>query len=84
MSSDESNFLDESDKLGSDSRSSGTYYFCSFHLRDEESVDGVLGSIVFTPIGVECVSGVFASTILSPTGVESKGGQLLAIFWRSN
>ena len=75
---------DESDKLGSDSGSSGTYYYCNFSLRFDESVVGVLGSNVFAPIGVESKGGIFASDVFVTTVVELKGGQLLAIFWSSN
>ena len=62
LSLDESDSLDdESDKLGSDSGSSGTYSSRAFSLRAEESVVGVLGSGVFAPIGVNSVAGIFAS-----------------------
>ena len=38
LSSEKSYLLiDDSDELWSDSRSSGTYYFCAFYLRFEES-----------------------------------------------
>ena len=59
---------DESDKLGSDSGSSGMYYFCAFFRFDESIVSvNVLGYVVFTPIRV-----------------EPKVDQLLALFWSSN
>ena len=45
---DESDSLnDESDELGYDSRSSGTYSFRGFYLRFYESVVGILGSDIF-------------------------------------
>ena len=50
----------------------------------EDSVVGILGYAIFAPIGVDYVVGIFASDVFVPTGVESKGGRLLAIFWRSN
>ena len=54
LSSDKSNSLDDdSDKLGSDSVSSVTYYFCAFSLHFYKSIVSVLGSIVFAPTGVE-------------------------------
>ena len=63
MSLDESDLLDdESDKLGSDSRYSGTYSFRAFYLR----FDDYIGSVSVL------VSGIFA-----PTGVQSKGSILL-------
>ena len=58
-SSDESDSLDdESDKLGSDCVSSGTYYFHAFSLRFYDSI----GSVSVLRYG-----------IFLPTGVESKG-----------
>ena len=42
LSLDESDSLDdESDELGSDTRSSGTYYFCAFSLYFENSAVSV-------------------------------------------
>ena len=58
LSSDESDSLnDKSDELGSDSGSSGMYYFCAFSLRFDESVVRVLGSDVFAPTGFESKGG---------------------------
>ena len=55
---DESKFLDdESEKFGSESGSSGTYYFCAFTLNAEYSVAGVSASDVFAPIGVKSKGG---------------------------
>ena len=60
LSLDVSDSLDnESEKLGFYSRSSGTYYFHSFYFRFYESVVGVLGSGVFTPMGVDSKVGIF-------------------------
>ena len=65
LSLEESDFLnDESNKLGYDSSSYGTYSFRAFPLRVEESVAGVLGSKILAPIGVEYVSDVFTSYVL--------------------
>ena len=48
LPSDESDLLDDDyEKLGSDSGSSGTYYFCAFSLHFDESVVSVLGSDIF-------------------------------------
>ena len=59
MSSEKSDYLnDETDKVGSDSGSSGTYSFCAFYIRFDESI--VSGSVL-------------GSDILGPTRVESKG-----------
>ena len=70
LSSDKSDFLDnESDKLGSDSRSSSTYSFCVFYLRFEMSIVGVSGSGVFSPIGVESKGVIFAYDVFVPIGV---------------
>ena len=70
LSSDESDSLnDKSDELGSDSGSSGMYYFCAFSLRFDESVVSV---------------SILESGVFSPAGVKSKGGRLLALFWCSN
>ena len=53
LSLDESYLLDdESDKIGSDLGSFGTYSFHAFSLRFEVSVVGVLGSGIFAPTGV--------------------------------
>ena len=79
MSSEKSDPLnDESDKLGSDSGSSGTYYFCAFSLCFDESVVSVnvLGSEVFVPTGVEYKCAIFASDYFyqqesSPKAVDS-------------
>ena len=58
MSSDESGLLnDESNDDGSDSGSSGTYYFCAFLCVLMNSVARVSG---------------FGSGVFSPTGVNSK------------
>ena len=82
LSSDELGFLDdESDKLGSDSGSYGTYYFCAFYLCAEDSVAGVLGYGVFVQVGYDYFAGAFASEVFAPTGVKPKGGRLLVIFW---
>ena len=40
-------------KFGSDSGSSGIYYFLAFPLRSEYYVSGVFASDVFTPTGFE-------------------------------
>ena len=75
---------DESSELESDSGSYGMYSFCAFYLIAEESVVGVLASIIFAPIVVEYVAGVFSYDIFAPIGVKYKGGTLLAMFWCSN
>ena len=52
LSSDESDsFDDRSDKLGSDSRSSGTYSFrvFSFHFDNSVGSVSILGSGIFAP-----------------------------------
>ena len=73
VSSDESDSLhNESDRLGSESVSSGTYSFCTFSLRFDKSVVGVLGSDFFTPIGVDSKDSIFASDFFLPTRVEYK------------
>ena len=74
----------ESDELGSDSGSSGTYYFCAFSLIFDEFVVSVLGSDVFSPIGFVSKDGIFLSKTFVPKRVKSKGGQILALFWLSN
>ena len=87
LSSDKSDSLDdESDKLGSDSESSGTYYFCAFSLRFDKSIGSgsILGSDVFVTTRADSKSGIFESDVFVPTGVDSKGGPLLEMFSRSN
>ena len=66
---------DDSDKRGSDCRSSGTYSFCAFSLDFDEFFGSasVLGSDIFTLTGVESKGDSFESGIFVPTGVESKG-----------
>ena len=65
MLSDESELLDdESEELGSESGSSGTWYFFYFFLRDEESVAGVFASDVFAPTGVKYKVGQLLSIFL--------------------
>ena len=62
LSSDEPDSLDdESDDDGSDSRSSGTYYFTAFSLNFDHSVGSVrgLGSGIFVPTGVESKCDIF-------------------------
>ena len=64
MSSDESNSLnDESDKLGSESGSSGMYSFRAFSLRFDESVVGVFGSDICSAIGFDPNGGISACEI---------------------
>ena len=73
MSSDESDLIDDdSDYDGSDSGSSGTYYFCTFSFCFEDSVGSVssLGSGVFAPIGVEPEGDIFVFDVFVPIGVE--------------
>ena len=79
-------FDDESDGDGSDSGSSGTYSFCAFSLRFDDSVGSVngLGSGIFLPTGVNSKSDIFAFYVFVPTGVEYRGGRLIEMFWRSN
>ena len=63
LSSDESDLIDdESDKNGSESRSSGT---CSFPFRFDDPVGHVsgLGYSVFVPTGVESKCDVFAFVV---------------------
>ena len=87
LSSDEAYSLnDESDDDGSDSGSSGTYSFCAFSLRFDDSVGSVcgLGFGVFVPTGVKSKCDIFAFVVFVPIGVEPKGGQLIEMFWRSN
>ena len=64
---------DEYDDDGSDSGSSGTYYF---PLRFDNYVGCVsgLGSGVFVPTGVKPKYDVFVFLVFVPKGVESKGG----------
>ena len=87
LSSDKSYSLDDgSDKLGSESGSSGTYSFCAFYFRFGDSVGSVsvLVSAIFSPRGVESKGDIFAFDVFVPTGVESKDGQLIKTIWRSN
>ena len=87
LSLNESESLDDDyDDHGLNSGSSGTYSFCAFSLRFYNSVGSVsvLGSGVFSPIGVEYKWGIFTFYIFVPIGVESKGGRLVEMFWRSN
>ena len=60
---------DESEELGSDSRSSGTYSFHTFssHFDDSVSSVNVFGSDVFPPTVVESKGGIFASDVFVPT-----------------
>ena len=76
----------ESNGDGSDSGSSGTYYFTNFSLRFDNSVGRVngLGSEIFVLTGVEPKCDIFAFFVFVPIGFESKGGQLIGMFWRSN
>ena len=74
---------DESNELGSDSGSYGTYSFRAFYFRFDKSVVGVLGSNCFAPIGVNYKGSILLCDVLVPIGVDPKGGQLLALFWRS-
>ena len=76
LSSDESDSLDdESEELGSDSGSSGTYSFCAFYLCFDDYVGSVsvLGLDIFAPKGVDSKGDIFASDVFLPTGVKSKG-----------
>ena len=69
LSSEKSESLDDdSDDDGFDSGSSGTYSFCAFSLRFENSVGSVsvLGSGVFSPIGVEYKCDIFMFDIFVP------------------
>ena len=87
LSSDESDSLDdESDDDGSDSGYSGTYPFCEFSLRVDNSVGSVsgLGSSVFAPTGVKSKCDIFALDVFVLIGVDSKGVRLVKIFWRSS
>ena len=53
MLSDESRSLnDNSDEFGSESGSSGPYYFRHFSLRAEESIYGVIAPDAFAPTGI--------------------------------
>ena len=45
------------DKFGSESGSSGTYYFRAFSLRAEDSAYGVFASDIFRPPGIEYKGG---------------------------
>ena len=65
----------ESDKFGSESRSSGTYSFRVFPLRAEKFVAGVLD--VFAPTQVEPK---VSQNYFAPTGLKSKGGRHNSIF----
>ena len=70
LSSDGSDSLDdEPDELGSDSESSGTYYFCAFSLYFHDSVGSVsvLGSGVFAPTGVDPKGDILAFDVFVPT-----------------
>ena len=49
--------INESDKFGSESGSSGMYSFCDFPLRAEEYVSGVFSSAIFAPTGVNSKGG---------------------------
>ena len=80
LSLDESDLLnDESDELGSDSGSSGTYSFCAFSLCFDHSVGSVslFGCGIFAPTGVESKGDIFAFDMFVPTRVESRGGRLI-------
>ena len=77
---------DESDDDGSDSGSSGTYYFCAFSLRFDDYVGSVsgLGSGIFVPTGFDSKCYIFEFVVFVPIGVESKVGRLIEMFWCSN
>ena len=82
LSSDESDPInDESDDDGSDSGSSGTYYFPNFLVvyGSVGSVNG-LGSGIFAPTGVESKCLIFVFIVFVPTGVKSKSGRLVKMF----
>ena len=65
LSSDESDSLDdESDEFGSKSGSSDTYYFHTFSLRSEESVDDAVASNIFAQKGVESKDGRLLSIFM--------------------
>ena len=92
---DKSDYLDdESKKLGSDSGSSGMYYFRAFPLHAEEYVADVLGSDSvsssthsfrdFPLRSGDSVDVVLESDGFTPSGVKYKVGQLLSIFLRSD
>ena len=73
LSSDKSGSLDdESGDDGSDSGSSGTYYFRTFSFCFEDSVGSFssLGSGVFAPIGFEPEGDIFVFDVFVPIGVE--------------
>ena len=77
LSSDESYLLDdESDEVGYDFKSFGTYFFCNFTLCFDNSFDSVcvLWSDVFAPTGADLKRDIFASGISVPTGVDYKYG----------
>ena len=87
LSLDQSDLLDdESDNDGYDSGSSGTYSFCAFSLRFDDSVGSVscLGYGVFVPTGVKSKSDILAFCVFVPIGVDYKGGRLIEMFWRPN
>ena len=80
LSPGESDSLDdESNKLGSDSRFSGTYSFCAFSLCFYNSVSSVIVLVydVFAPTGVISKGDTFVSGVFLPTGFKSKGGRLI-------
>ena len=87
LSSDKSYSLDdESAYDGSDSGSSGTYYFPTFALRFDDFVGCVsgLGYGIFVPTGVKSKCGILDFGLFVPKGVKSKGSQLIEMFWCSN
>ena len=77
LSSDESYSPgDDSDDDGSDYGSSGTYSFCAFYLRFDNSVGSVSGLVsgIFVPTGVESKCDIFTSDLFVPIGVDFKVG----------
>ena len=73
MSSDESGLIDdEYDDDGSDSGSSGTYYFWDLYLRFDYSVGSVSGLAygIFVPTGVYPKCDIFAFVMFVSTGVD--------------
>ena len=64
----------ESEKLGSNSVSSGTYYFFAMY-----SVVGILCSHVYAPTGADSKDDIFGSDVFIPIGVEPKGCRILEV-----